>query len=277
MKKQYINKVQKWVGVILLFYLFTFLPFLVACSHIDEADRLIYVKPAPAARCVLLEDFTGQRCVNCPLAIAYIEQVQEAYGDSVFIPVAIHSGPLGFKGNAQLVGLATDVGDEYYNYWKLEYQPVGLVNRLGVVDYVEWLSAVREELTRPAPLTMRVEADIKGDKVDIMVKMTGTDGTTTGKLQIWLLEDGIKAMQLMPDGTVDSEYVHNHVLQNAKSTAPRAEDFSIKEGETKVVKKSLERDLSWDYNTLSIVAFVYNDQGVQQAAKARWRKIKVKN
>ena len=95
--------------------------------------------------------------------------------------------------------------------------------------------------------------------------MMGTDGNTTGKLQIWLLEDRIEAMQLMPDGTANSKYLHNHVLRTAVN-GTWGEDFSIKEGETKVVKKSLERDLSWDYNTLSIVAFVYNDKGVQQAA-----------
>ena len=103
--------------------------FMAACSNVDEADRLIYVKPAPAARCVLLEDFTGQRCVNCPRGTEVIEQLQAEYGDSVFIAVGIHSGPLGFKGNARLTGLATTIGDEYYNHWNLEYQPVGLVDR----------------------------------------------------------------------------------------------------------------------------------------------------
>jgi len=244
---------------------------LASCSHIDEADRLIYVKPAPATRCVLLEDFTGQRCVNCPIATEVIENLQAEYGDSVFIAVGIHGGPLGFKGNDKLAGLATGVGDEYYNYWKLEYQPVGLVNRLGVVDYVEWLSAVREELTRPAPLTMRVEADIKGDKVDIMVKMTGTDGTTTGKLQIWLLEDGIKAMQLMPDGTVDSEYVHNHVLRTPVN-GTWGEDITLQEGKTETVKRSQTLDPSWNPEQLSIAAFVYNGQGVQQAGKGKVKK-----
>ena len=37
---------------------------LMACSHIDEDERLIYVKPVAASRNVLIEDFTGQRCVN---------------------------------------------------------------------------------------------------------------------------------------------------------------------------------------------------------------------
>ena len=49
---------------------------LVACSHIDEGDRLIYVKPADVKRRVLLEDFTGQRCINCPKANDEIKSLQ---------------------------------------------------------------------------------------------------------------------------------------------------------------------------------------------------------
>ena len=91
----------------------------VACSHIDEADRLIYVKPAVAQRCVLLEDFTGQRCINCPMANDEIHALQEQYGADTVIAVAIHSGPLGFHTNAKFVGLSTETGDEYYNHWNL--------------------------------------------------------------------------------------------------------------------------------------------------------------
>ena len=52
-----------------------------ACSYIDESDRLIYVKPADVKRRVLLEDFTGQRCVNCPKASDEIKALQEQYGE----------------------------------------------------------------------------------------------------------------------------------------------------------------------------------------------------
>ena len=247
---------------------------LTACSHIDEADRLIYVKPAPAARCVLLEDFTGQRCVNCPRGAEVIEQLQAEYGDSVFIAVGIHGGPLGFKGNAKLTGLATDIGDEYYNHWNLEYQPVGLVNRHGAVNYTDWAAAVKEELARPAPLTLSLKADIVGDKVDISMTMSGTDGTTTGMLQVWLLEDGITAMQLMPDGSSNREYVHNHVLRTPVN-GTWGENFTIHEGETTGTHHTLTLDPAWNPEQLSIVAFVYNDQGVQQAAKAKCKYLKM--
>lgn len=247
-------------------YLFTILcTLMAACSHISDDERLIYVKPEAAKRVVLLEDFTGQRCVNCPKGTAVIEQLQEAYGDAV-IAVGIHGGPLGFKGNSTMAGLATDIGDEYYNHWKLEYQPVGLVNRQGAVNYTEWTKAVKDEMGRTAPLDLKVSATISGSQIDITIQAMGTDGDTSGKLQVWLLEDGITALQMMPDGTSNRDYVHNHVLRAAVN-GTWGEDLSVKEGETQEKQMSMILDEAWQPGQLSVVAFIYNDQGVQQAAK----------
>ena len=269
MREQYINRVQKWVRSVLPFYLFTFLPFLVACDHIAEGDELIRVKQEPAQRVVLLEDFTGQRCVNCPLGSEVIEQLQKTYGDTL-VTVGIHSGPLGFKGNAKNVGLATDLGDEYYNHWNLEYQPVGLINRHGAVNYTDWAKAVKDELAKTSAIDMKASAALKDGSIDIALEVTGKENTVSGKLQVWVLEDGITAMQLMPDGSANREYVHNHVLRTAVNGA-WGESFTINEGETKQQTLSQAVDSKWNTANLSIVAFVYNDDGVEQAVKTKVR------
>ena len=239
-----------------------------ACSHIDDGEQLIYVKPEPAKRVVLLEDFTGQRCVNCPKGTEVIEQLQQTYGDSTFIAVSIHGGPLGFAGNASQTGLATPLGDEYYNHWQLEYQPVGLVNRHGAVNYTDWPKMVREEMAKTAPVELKLAATLTSGQVRVALEAFGTDGETTGKLQVWILEDGITALQLMPDGTANTSYVHNHVLRAAVN-GTWGEDFTIKEGEQKTLTMSMKVEDEWNARNLSIVAFVYNDQGVQQAVKAK--------
>ena len=245
---------------------------LVGCDYISEEERLIYEKPEPARRVVLLEDFTGQRCTNCPTATDVIEQLQETYGDAL-VAVGIHGGPLAFAGNAKVVGLKTETGDEYYNHWKLEYQPVGLINRHGAVNYSEWATIVKEEIAKPAPLHMEGFAVLEDNVISIQVDATGTDGTVTGKLQVWLLEDSIKTLQLMPDGSANQEYIHNHVFRTAVN-GTWGEDFSIKEGELgqRIMEQTLEPN--WNPEQLSIVAFVYNDSGVQQATKMKVEKEK---
>lgn len=243
---------------------------MLACSHIDESERLIYVKPEAARRVVLLEDFTGQRCVNCPKGTEVIEQLQQTYGDSAFIAVGIHGGPLGFAGNASFLGLATSMGDDYYNHWKLEYQPVGLVNRHGAVNYTDWARVVKEELAKTAPLRMKMTAQLVAGQIEIALETLGTDGRTAGKLQVWIVEDQITALQLMPDGTANADYVHNHVLRAAVN-GPWGDEFAISEGEQKSQVMTAIVEEGWKPANLSVVAFVYNDAGVQQAVKAKVR------
>ena len=231
---------------------------LTGCDHIAEDERLIYEKPEPAQRVVLLEDFTGQRCTNCPLATDIIGQLHETYGEAL-VAVGIHGGPLAFAGNAKALGLKTETGDEYYN------QPVGLVNRQKTpVNYTEWAAVVREELQKPAPLWLEGYAAVADNSLNVIIEARGTDGTVTGKLQVWLLEDSITALQLMPDGKANQEYVHNHVFRTAVN-GTWGEDFSVEEGMLERREMSLPLQPEWKAEHLSIV--VYNDSGVQQAVK----------
>lgn len=63
-----------------------------ACNEIDSDDRFIYVEPVEVGRKVLIEDFTGQKCINCPAAIDKIEMMVQQYGEENVIAVGIHSG-----------------------------------------------------------------------------------------------------------------------------------------------------------------------------------------
>lgn len=236
-----------------------------ACSHIDESDRLIYVKPADVKRRVLLEDFTGQRCVNCPKASDEIKALQEQYGEDHVIAVSIHSGPLGFYTKGDYLGLSTEVGDEYYDHWALEYQPVGLIDRGAPLEYTAWNARIREELEKTAPVEIDIELHQNDNQLTVQAEVMGIDGTTSGKLQLWLTEDGITAFQMMPDGTRNMEYIHRHVFR-AAINGTWGESVSVAEGETFTTKDYLFAiPEGWNADRLSVVAFVYNDQGVLQA------------
>ena len=240
-----------------------------ACSHIDESDRLIYVKPAEVKRRVLLEDFTGQRCVNCPKASEEIKTLQMQYGEDYVIAVSIHSGPLGFRTNDNFVGLSTDEGDEYYNHWSLEYQPVGLIDRGAPMEYTAWNASIREELEKTAPVDIDIFLNRNNDQLTIRAVVRGIDGTTNGKLQLWLTEDSVTAFQLMPDGTRNMEYVHQHVFRKAVN-GTWGEPVVVAEGETFTTQDyRLTVPQGWKADNLSVVAFLYNNQGVLQVIKQK--------
>lgn len=245
----------------------------VACQSVDPEDRLIYVKPAEVGRAVLIEDFTGQRCVNCPRGTEAINSIVETYGEQNVIAVGIHSGPLGYKGNSRNLGLMTDLGNEYYKRWDSESkigQPWALFNRASAPnsDYNTWAAYVAQIISKKAKLSLSISNAYNAETRELTTDIDafGTDGNTAGKLQVWLIEDGIVAIQSMPDGTNNKEYVHNHVLRDAVN-GTWGEDVTVREGETTHKQYTYTLPETWNAEKVSVVAFVYDDSEVQQVTK----------
>lgn len=243
-----------------------------ACDNISEDDRYIEVDKVEAARVVLIEDFTGQNCVNCPDAHEVIEQLQEQFPGTV-VAVSIHAGGFGISTertdfSVDYIGLMTDDGNYYNDSWGINSWPAGVINRRGgATEYDKWASLVRDELARPTDLAINVEAAVIGTKVmtDITLEPAGN---ITGKLYVWVLESGIVARQRNTQTTV-RDYVHNNVYR-ATLTGRDGKDVDLRSGvhqtfsfDTEVVYNDHER---WNPENLSIVAFVADDSGVQQAA-----------
>lgn len=244
-----------------------------SCSNIDEGDRLIYVKPAEVGRAILIEDFTGQRCINCPTGTEIINGIVDTYGEDNVIAVGIHSGPLGFAGNSKTVGLMTDTGNEYYTRWDKENkmgQPWVIFNRKTSPDshYNNWAAIVGTIISEKANLSVKIANayDAATRTLTTTVGADGVNGTVNGKLQVWIVEDGVKALQMMPDGKSNKEYIHNHVFRAAVN-GTWGEDVTVKEGETTTMKYSYKLPEAWNADNIAVVAFVYNDNGVENVAK----------
>lgn len=244
-----------------------------SCSNIDEGDRLIYVKPAEVGRAILIEDFTGQRCINCPTGTEIINSIVETYGEDNVIAVGIHSGPLGFAGNSKTVGLMTDTGNEYYTRWDKENkmgQPWVIFNRKTSPDshYNNWAAMVSTIISEKANLSVKIANayDAATRTLTTTVGADGVNGTVNGKLQVWIVEDGVKALQMMPDGKSNKEYIHNHVFRAAVN-GTWGEDVTVKEGETTTKQYQYVLPEAWNADNIAVVAFVYNDGGVENVAK----------
>lgn len=250
-----------------LFFCIIMITSFLSCSHIDDDNRLIDVPHAKISRAVLVEEFTGQRCVNCPNATTEIERLQEEYGKESVIAVAIHSGPLAIYSTDKVLGLRTTIGDEYYDYWRVEAEPSGLINRSGGVLLLDkWASRVHQDLQNEAPVELSAVVQIS-DKgtMEIGIEYLAVKDFK-GKLQVWIIEDGIVGLQMLPDGTLDREYVHNHVLRSSVNGA-WGDDVVWPSGKQGMLFFSAEKQDDWNPKKLSVVAFVYDDRGVQQVCQ----------
>ena len=236
-----------------------------SCDTVNEEDRLIYVKPASVARNVLIEDFTGQRCVNCPNATDEIEHLQQFYGADTVIAVGIHSGPFAKTSRGVPYSLYTEEGDEYFNYWRVESQPKGVIDRKGTSEYPTWSSLVREELSFTAPVSLSATTEYTDEtrELRVVVNSEGIDGNTTGNLQVWLIENGIVDFQYMPDGSVSREDTHNHVFRRSVN-GTWGTAYNITEGQRRDDSFTCTLDEGWKPENMAVVVFVYNNAGVQQ-------------
>lgn len=240
-----------------------------ACSDIDENERLQYVEPEQSGRRVLIEDFTGQNCINCPTATELIGSLQEEYGHDTIIAVGIHSGPLSIPERVP-GSLKTKEGQEYFDNWKPSSQPMGVLNRKsGIVNTDKWSTLVNEYSKEVTPVEMEIETMFDADAKQIKAHVKAFSGKpVSGKLQLWITEDGVVAMQRMQDGTNNKEYVHNHVFR-ASVNGTWGEDIQLVDATTFEKDFTINVDEKWKGENIHIVAFIYNDvDGVLQVVRS---------
>ena len=193
-----------------LIYSLLLLPFLTACDQVDDNDRYIKVDDIEVTRRVLLEEFTGQRCVNCPEAHAVIEKLEEQYGDDLIV-VSIHAGSFGIKSP---FGLMQEEGDEYANRWGINSYPAGVIDRTGsVMTYDAWSSAIRTEAGKDTDLEIDLKATLSSDRknIDITTVLICSQNLDAS-LQLWVVENDITTLQYDGDQTV-ADYKHNNVFR----------------------------------------------------------------
>ena len=249
---------------------------LAACDEIEENERFSDepVTFTPLKN-VLVEDFTGQNCLNCPNAADATHALQKLYGEDHVIAVAIHGGGLKLPlPDTNPMQLATALGDEYNTFWKVETWPNGMVDRTGLRSYTSWSAEAVKRMQIEAPVEIQAglvannDEEEASDNVTMEVQLKALEAVD-GKLQVWLVEDDITAPQRMPDGTMNTAYVHQHVLRTSVND-PYGDAVSLAKGEEKSVKLECELRTNWKRENLSIVAFVFNDKdGVLQVVKAK--------
>ena len=246
---------------------------LAACSDISDDERFIPIEGVEPQRAVLLEEFTGQNCPNCPAAHKEIETLTAQYGDAI-VPVSIHAGSFGISSTARRPGLMQPEGDTFNDRYGIDEWPKGVVNgRGGATNHDEWSDAVRREMTRNAPLTIELSAAITPDtpgSISITCTLKPSDDLD-GELFVWVTEDHIIARQLDKELGTIADYEHNHVYR-ASATAIEGDAISLRAHVHTTLNfttelRATEKE-TWNTANLSIVAFVREpDGGVAQAAR----------
>lgn len=252
---------------------------LAACGGVDDYDRFVPTTPVEVARTVLIEDFTGQNCVNCPAAHEVLDQLVAQYPDNV-IPVSIHAGHFAVKVERtrypDYIGLAQPEGDDMAGRWGITAYPSGVVNRTGgALEADSWAEAVRRQLATPSHLGVGVQASLStSDPSEIAITVTlDPQENAEGTLHVWVVESGIVAFQLANGQGRIPDYVHDNVYRcSVDGIDGTPVTLTMREPQTLSFTQAVRQTETerWDTSHLSIVAFVEtHSEGVLQAAITR--------
>jgi hypothetical protein len=207
-----------------------FLSFFISCDIIENplkeqtgntcGDESL---PVPIRK-VLVEDYTGQKCNNCPVAAINLVEIKEDYCDYI-IPIAIHVGSFATPTPPIFPNdFRTDAGNELNTFYNVDNfgLPQGMVSRTEfdgntVLSKDNWRAAVHALVQIPPDADIRsvVEFDTVTNKITATISVTIlNDLNQELNLGVYLTEDSVISAQLTFSGVV-YDYVHRHMLRAA--------------------------------------------------------------
>ena len=243
--------------------------------QLEAADTLDFDGKAV----VLLEDYTGVKCVMCPSGAAIAADLQEQYGEHLVV-LGVHPKGSLQDPQGEFPDFRTDDGNEWNNHFNIGTYPTGTVNRKEALGKDQWAAAVAEVIGGDAPVRLIIKSEY--DNVSRELKLSihskflqEANGNTC--LTVCMMEDNIVGKQVTPSG-LNNEYVHRHVFRGTADgiTWGRMLDNQVETIEAgRNFITNMKFKVSEDYNAdeFYIVALI-TDNTTKQVLMAAEKKIK---
>ena len=245
-----------------------------------------YVNPD---RKVLIEDFTGHLCPNCPDAARELNAIHDIYGDQV-IGMALHvtksfARPYpASQAPAFQYDFRTTWGDDWDAFYGISDAglPRGMINRIGYQDNShklgkdEWATTVANELKKEIDFKIYISSDETSISITSEVQ---NNINADYNLVVCLTESNIINWQ--KDGQANIEdYEHNHVLRTVLADEALSNSTNYVAGQE--IEKTINYNLAdleqfnidystnniaelgngnaggWNANNMSVIAYIYN-------------------
>ena len=247
--------------------------FFVSCDNIPEADRIIPAERPKAVRKILIQEFTGIRCLNCPNAAKSLHQFQESEDGDSAIVVAIHPSTSNFSDEYGGFYLATKTGGEYFDYYKGNELPAAVINQGEINTTVAtWIGNALVSWSKEPVLDidLSVTYDETSHKavasyfIDFKQAYSGDDMSVL----VWITESNIIGKQTMEDGRWNRKYEFNHIFRaSLNGTWGTSIGDSFSDGQLVEGKAEIKLEEDWKPENCEIVAFVFKtgDKSVENA------------
>ncbi len=253
-----------------IFFTFLLVVFLASCT---EKEVIIpKYTPPTTKKAILIEEFTGVKCTNCPDGAKAIKAMEEKYG-AIIVPIAIHnsdyfSEPL----SENNYDFRTEVGDKIFGIHSSSSipKPAASFNRVLFADEEEipvgpssWQSSLETELKKQNVTFLDMITEYNNDtrKLEITVTISPTiDLKGDFNLSVAITESNIIDAQTMPDGSINDDYEFDNVLRDMITPFDGTFIGSDLQKDDKIVK-SFSYNLPesgdlWIPENINIIAFI---------------------
>ena len=251
-------------------------------ATIDDGGCIPFVKN------VLIEDFTGHLCPNCPDAARELDAIHNIYSDQI-IGMALHvtksfARPYSIsQGPAFQYDFRTNWGDAWNAFYGISDAglPRGMVNRIGFpgshkLGKNEWANAVVNELAKDPNFGIIINTTTNS----ITINTTVLDNINSDyNLVVCLTESNIINWQKDGGNNIE-DYEHNHVLRTVLVDQELSNFTNYVAGQ--LIETTINYDLAtleqfnidyslnniaelgngnageWNATNMSVVAYIYN-------------------
>ena len=217
---------------------------------------------------VLMEEFTGVRCVNCPAGAEAIAQFKVLYGERL-VPISLHTGFFARPYTENVFDFRTPASDAIETFLGApQGYPSAVIDRVvfsgetGLqVGRSLWAGYLSTRLAEEPSVGIGVTPTYDADAATLTVEVEwlGRAGLTDREayLSVLLLENDLVDYQLTPDGK-QADYVHKHALREAL-TAPTGDPIGVLtegQGDTRTYTLGVPADYAPD--NLEIAAYIHH-------------------
>lgn len=213
---------------------------------------------------VMVEEFTGHRCTNCPSGHRTLTELAGIYGDTL-VTVCVHAGSFANPTGSFPADFRTEEGTAIYADFNVGATPRAVFNRSQFngsysVDMANWPLAIDQFSQQPAIAAVQMINEFSSGTLTAHTKTTFlSDFESPVKLALYVVEDGVVSPQIDGGDTI-ADYVHNHVLRGSLNGTYGT--FVSDNGSVAVdtgYTKSYQLDCAgkeWNFSRCSVVAIL---------------------
>lgn len=255
----------KKIFIILLSVLFY------SCNKLEGDERFEDYVLEVGNKMILVEDFTGQKCVNCPDAASMLSRLNGITSDHLII-VSMHAG--GFSIGTPLFNT---IANDYMTSLNLKINPSVSIDRTINIDGNSntWPDPIieRARLNSVCDISTVLSYNATTKKLSAVSDIHFVDDVTDKLgVQYYILRDGVISWQAVHDGTIP-DYEHNHVFSGTLYADKWGEsltgesDNTYKKGNIYKSMKTPDFELKgdWDPSKVSVVTFVFRYSGNEKS------------